>query len=216
MKKLLSIYIAVVMLLSLTLPCAAASFEKVPEEAAGSSVEELLSNFDYSRSLENAINGYIDERVSNDVLDRINVSGADSYSIEYIGTLSANSRSGESGGTVYSITATQKSVSNNNSEDNIDAAITMVWIDNLGTKNTLYRIYGNWNPNGRTLSNRLVTYGWSNITESYYEGMRPTDNSYNFYPLGIEGLQLSAIASVDSSGYESNPIMVEVNSSLLQ
>lgn len=216
MKKLVSIFISVVMLLSLVLPCAATSSEKVPEKAVDSSVEELLSNFDYSRSLENASKGYIDERVSNDVLDRINVSGADSYSVEYIGTVSANSRSGEPEGTVYSITATQKSVSNNNSEDNIDAAITMVWIDNLGTNNKLYRIYGNWNPNGRTLSNRLVTYGWNNITESYYESMRPTDNSYNFYPFGIEGFQLSAVASVNSSGYESNPIMVEVSSSIVQ
>ena len=216
MKKLVHIFISVVMLLSWALPCAAAPFEKAPEKVAASSVEELLSDFDYSKSVENAQKGYIDKRVSNDVLDRVNVSGADSYSIEYIGTVSANARSGAPEGTVYSVTATQKSVSNNNSEDNIDAAITMVWIDNLGTNNQLYRIYGNWNPNGRTLSNRLVTYGWNNINDSYYESMTPTSNSYNFYPLEIYGFQLSAVASVNSSGYESNPIMVEVSSSIFQ
>lgn len=215
MKKLVSILLSLALAVCLAIPCAATTIEKTTNELVVSSIEELLSDYDHSKSLENAINGYIDERVSNDVLNRISVSGADSYSVEYIGSVSGNSRSGSSEGNVYSITATQKSVSNNNFEDNIDAAITMVWIDNLGTNNKLYRIYGNWNPNGRTLSNRLVTYGWSNISESYYEGMRPTGNSYNFYPQGIEGLQLSAIASVDSSGYGLNPIMVEVHSSVI-
>ncbi len=216
MKKMVSFFIAVVMLLSLTIPCAATSFEKTPKEDVVSSVEALLSNFDYSRSLENAVNGYIDERVSNDILDRINVSGADSYSVECIGTISTKSSTGEPEGTVYSITAIQKPVNDYKVEDNIEASITMVWIDNFGTNNKLHRIYGSWNPNGRTLSNRVVTYGWNNITDSYYDTMRPTNNHYDFFPIGIEGFQLSAIASVNSNGYDRNPIMVEVYSSLSQ
>lgn len=216
MKKMVFILLMVAMLLVSATPCAAITFDEVHEKSIESSVEALLSTYDYSKSLEKAVNGYIDEQVSSDVLDCINVTGADSYSVEYIGTVSTNSKSGDVGGAVYSVTATQKTVSNTNFEDNIEAAITMIWIDNPGTTNTLHRIYGNWNPNGRTLSNRLVTYGWNNITESYYEGYRPTSNSYNFLPIGIEGYQLSAIASVDSSGYDRNPIMVEVSSSIFQ
>lgn len=216
MKKIISALLAIYMLLGLSIPCAAKTFDEVPGEIVASSAEELVSTYDISSSLEKANEGYIDERVDSQILNRINVSGADSYSVEYIGRVAANSRSGDPGGTMYAVTATQKEVSNSNSEDNIEAYITMIWIDNQGTNNKLYHIYGGWNPNGRTLENRLVTYGWDNITDSYFTGMRPTGNTYDFYPIGIEGFRVSAVASVNSKGYESNPIMVEVNSSMFQ
>ena len=198
MKKTFAGILAICMLLGLAIPCAAETIDVFPDEPAAASVEDLLSTYDYRSAAEKARNGYIDERVSSEIIDGIKVSGADSYSVEYIGKIEANSRSGT------------------NTEDNVEANITMVWIDNAGTTNTLYHIYGEWNPNGRTLSNRLVTYGWNNITDSYYTGMRPPGNSYDFYPQNIEGFQVSAVASVDSSGYESNPIMVEVSSSMFQ
>lgn len=216
MKKAFAVILAICMVLGLAIPCAAETIDVFPDEPAAASVEDLLSTYDYRSAAEKARNGYIDERVSSEIIDGIKVSGADSYSVEYIGKIEANSRSGEPERTVYSITATNKTVSGTNTEDNVEANITMVWIDNAGTTNTLYHIYGEWNPNGRTLSNRLVTYGWNNITDSYYTGMRPPGNSYDFYPQNIEGFQVSAVASVDSSGYESNPIMVEVSSSMFQ
>lgn len=214
MKKMFSLVLSLALVLAMGIPAYAT---EAPERAnvEMDEVERLLLTYDYSKSLERAANGYIDERVSSDVLDRIRVTGADSYSVELVGTISGNSRSGDQGGNVYSITA-EKSVADRSLEDNVETVITMVWIDNPGTTNTLYRIYGGWNANGRTLSNRLVTYGWNNITDSYYTGMRPTDNHFDFYPLDIEGFQLSAIASVNSSGYENNPIMLEVSSSMFQ
>lgn len=186
-----------------------------------SSAEELLSSYDPSESLAKSIAGYIDETIDDDVLQRINVSGADSYAVEYIGEITPNSRTNTPSGKMYAITATRKSACDSTTEDSVDATITMVWIDNLGTSNEIYQIYGSWTPNGRNLSNRVVTYGWENALGAFAESMRPTTNSYDFYPLDenynrYKGFKLYAIASVNSAGYTDNPIVVEAYSSVIQ
>lgn len=186
-----------------------------------SSAEELWASFDSSRALDKAIAGYIGEDVGADVLQRIHVSGADSYSVEYIGEIVPDFRSTASEGKMYAITATRKSASGSTTEDSVDATITMVWIDNLGTSNEIYQIYGSWTPNGRNLSNRVVTYGSESTLGAFADSMRPTTNSYDFYPLDenynrYKGFKLYAIASVNSAGYTDNPIMVEAHSSAIQ
>lgn len=200
-KKFLSVILIACFILSI--PCQANAAAYISEESI------LAANYDFSSSFENAKEGIIDNNVSADILQSITVTGGEniSYTVEYLGSVSGNSRSAD-GGNMYALTATQKIESNDNSEDNVYAWLTLIWIDHLGTENEIVEVSGGWDPNGRTLSNRVVMYGYSNASESYFQSQRPTSDSFRYTNIGIFGLTLTAHSSVNSGGYTENPIEV--------
>ena len=200
-KKFLSAILVVCFILSIPCPANAAAY--FSEEAV------LAANYDFTSSFENAKEGIIDSNVSDEILKSITVTGGDniSYTVEHLGSVAGNSRSGD-GGNMYALTATQKIESDDNTEDNVYAWLTLIWIDHLGTENEIVSVSGGWDPNGRTLSNRLVMYGYSNALDSYYKSQRPTTNSFEYTNIGMFGLTLTAHSSVNSGGYTENPIEV--------
>lgn len=200
-KKFSSIILVVCLIL--TIPCHVNAATYVSEEAV------LAANYNFCTSFDNAKKGIIDSNVSEEVLSNIVVAGEDnvSYTVEYLGSISGNSRSA-GGGNMYALTATQKIQSSDNSEDNVYAWLTLIWIDHLGAENEIVEVSGGWDPNGRTLSNRVVMYGYSNASESFFQSQRPTGDSFRYTNIGIFGLTLTAHSSVNSGGYTENPIEV--------
>ena len=200
-KKFLSFLL--VICLVLTIPCHVYAATNVTEESA------LVANYDFAASIERAKEGFVDSNVSNEILESIVVTGGEniSYTVEYLGTVSANSRSAD-GGNMYAVTATRKVESNDNTEDNVYAWLTLIWIDHLGTENEIVEVNGGWNANGRTLSNRVVMFGYSNALESYIDSERPTSDYFRYTNIGLRGRTLTAHSSVNSGGYTENPIEV--------
>lgn len=200
-KKILSIVLALCMLFMIPFSANAAEIHTTETEFA--------SGYDLNQSLERARDGYIDSNVSEALLNQITVSGDDSvsYTVEYLGTVSKATRgAGESN--MYALTATQKIEANNNTEDNVYAWLTLIWIDHWGTQNEIVEVSGGWNANGRTLSNRSVMYGYSNTFDSYYKFERPYTDRFTYTNIGMCGLTLTAQSSVNSGGYTENPIEV--------
>ncbi len=173
--------------------------------------EILLSNYDLEQSIQNAEKGIIDSNVSDEVLKNITVSGGENvtYTVECLGKVSSNSRSGEAG-TMYALTATEKIEPGTNEEDNVFAWLTLIWIDHLGTNNEIHEISGGWEANGRTLSNREVIYSAYSLTTGESCRKRPTSDAFHYTDIGLFGLTLTASSSVESGGYTKNPITVSV------
>lgn len=172
-------------------------------------VVDISAIYDLSESLEKAKEGSVDSNIDRDILEQITVSGNDSvsYTVEHLGTVSGGARSADAGD-MYALTATQKITSKDNSEDNVYAWLTLIWIDHFGTQNEIVEVSGGWDSNGRTLSNRSVMYGYSNTFDSYYKFERPYTDRFTYTNIGMFGLTLTAQSSVESGGYTENPIEV--------
>lgn len=79
----------------------------------------------------------------------------------------------------------------------------------IGGGNELKTVSGEWDTE-RTLSDRKVVYGVddSKVTK------RPTTNNFRYANIGMTGLSISATMSVNSKGYDLNPITLTVTPSI--
>lgn len=167
-------------------------------------VDEAIAKIDFAEEIHNAENGLIDENVSEMVLQGIELSGSDDGDITYsVKNLGKVVEEGEEKGILYSLTAVSdvKNTGNTHEEDNVHCYINVVWMDNFGPNNELISVQGGW-VTERSLYNRTVYYGVDDntITDT------PTENSYFYDNLGMIVLQIHAVATVQSSGY--NPIIM--------
>lgn len=178
----------------------------------------MATNLDISREIENAQLGIVDENVSVEILNRIEVGCTDEdldvvYTVKFlrnvneIECLSDAYAADEAMGQVYAVTATTKKTTGTATEDNVDCWITMTWIDNTGPKNQIVSVSGGWTPNGRTLWDRQVLYGVVDLKGAFLDGLGayeyPIDDSYSYTaPSNMIGLSLRAYSWVRSSGYD--------------
>lgn len=204
-KKVGSLVLAMVMAAMICVPAMA-----VEEKASVRSVEEVLADIDFTEQLQAAKLGLIDSDVEESVLNQIEVKGIEdnpvSYTVQNLGLVEED---GQIQGTMYSVMATQKTTSDDKTEDNVYCYLAVTWVDNLGGGNELKTVSGEWDTE-RTLSDRKVVYGVddSKVTK------RPTTNNFRYANIGMTGLSISATMSVNSKGYDLNPITLTVTPSI--
>lgn len=179
--------------------------------------EKLISTIDILEEMDNAINGIIDQSVPENILDNIdfgvNITPGKivydnldtinpnnnfnmSHTVKKIGDIVYEN---DNIGTMYSLTvlATQKESSNEESEAGIVSYITLIWIDNLGTKNELIGVYGGWTPNSKILSDRQVHWG---VDGNWSGSGYPSRNTF-YYTTSKTGLHFSANTVVTVEDY---------------
>lgn len=207
MKRFSAFLLSLVLIFSLSLPASAS-------EPNVNTIEAALSQYTLADRLEDATSNFIDPAISSDVLDSIFVSystnnfsthssNADkepSYSVKSLGLVSDGTKSV---GTLYALTAAEKDISNETTKNGVVAWITLVWIDYFGTNNELVSVSGGWTPNGKTISNREVTYGQSSNGNYSSLTSHPSSNSYSYDDLGIRGYRLFADSEASISGVSS-------------
>lgn len=192
-------------------------------------ISMFTGDINFSEDLEDALSGVIDSRVSEDVLQNIEITSNDEeeviYTVKYLGTICKNDKTVQSKiysnnleGDVYSLTAATKVKKGETTEDNVYCWIHMTWIDNLGTNNEIVSVSGGWTPNGKTLSGRQVWYGVQTVDGSFaedlYESRFPVTNTYSYKPSKtLSGFSLRAYSWVDVEGY-SGSINCAVRSSV--
>lgn len=215
MKKVSALMLSLALIFSLSLPVSAS-------EPNVNTVDDALSQYTLTARLEDAASGFIDPTISSDVLDSISVSFStnslstrsvsdtdkeSSYAVKNLGLVSNGT---ENIGTLYALTASEKEISDETTKNGVDAWITLVWIDYLGTDNELVSVSGGWTPNGKTISDRDVTYGQSSSGSYSSITAHPSSNSYSYDDLGIRGLRLFAESEASISG-ASSTITVSVS-----
>lgn len=188
----------------------------------------LAAEYSIDARLRDAQLGIIDESIESQILDSIavsycadssissrsnenNISDTPTYSLRNLGEIYDN---GEAIGTVYALTATEKTSSNSASQGSANAWISIVWIDNLGVNNELVSVTGGWNPNGHELSDRYVSYTVTQYSgdSGYTIGSSPAGNSFNI-TVGASGYLFSATSEVCVDGALSR-LTVSVASSI--
>lgn len=180
------------------------SVEMVKNGSAICTVEEAIQKIDFDQEVRDAKIGVIGKNVNNNILNSIDVESAEdqevSYSVKNLGQVLEN---GKVSGTLYSLTALSsiKNTSGTHDEDNVHCYMSVVWIDNLGPNNELQAVNGGW-VTERSLYDRNVYYGVDDtmITKT------PSGNSFSYNNIGVEGLQIHAVSTVKSQGY--NPVIM--------
>lgn len=222
MKKYMSFVLAIALIMGLAVPAMAA------EDSVLTAAENIANEYTIEERLWDAQNGFVDVGVSQEILESINVElGADnngltrsmenndenvvSYGIRNLGNIYED---GEMVGTVYGLTATEKTISNSGTQSGVDAWLSLVWIDKLGTENTLVSVSGGWSANGHALTNRYVSYtvadyGWDS---AYSIGSRPTDDTFSI-SVGATGYAFTARSEVAVDGSLSR-LVVSVETSI--
>ena len=222
MRKTISICLVLLLATLMVLPASAVQNPYIND------AHTLASEYSIDERLRDAQLGIIDEAIDAQLLDSIAVSYyADSsisyrsyenrisdtptYSLRNLGDIYDN---GEVVGTVYALTATEKTSSNSATQGNANAWISIIWIDNLGVNNELVSVTGGWNSNGHELSDRYVSYTVTQYSgdSGYTIGSRPADNSFNI-TVGAAGYSFSATSEVCVDGALSR-LTVSVASSI--
>lgn len=222
MKKYMSFVLAFALIMCLAVPAMAA------EDSVLTAAENMAYAYTIEERLLDAQTGFVDAGIDKDIIESINVGlspdnngqtrsmkdsdeNVVSYGIRNLGNVYED---GEIVGTVYGLTATEKTISNAGSQSGVDAWLSLVWIDKLGTENTLVSVSGGWSANGHALTNRYVSYtvadyGWDSV---YSIGSRPTDDTFNI-PVGATGYAFTARSEVAVDGSLSR-LVVSVETSI--
>lgn len=194
-KKTLIVVLATSLLAS---PSRAITFEKTETANVHAQALNLTNTLNYSKEINKAFNGIIDQRVSEEVLERVSAFTTSpdaevSYTVTYLGSVSGttSTKSSDSDRNVYSITAATKTTTATNDEyqsDGLYAWISLTWIDNLGLNNEIVRVQGGWGTANYVASNRQVWYGVKSALPGevfdgdLYECRFPSTNSFNYTP----------------------------------
>ena len=173
-----------------------------------------MAQLDLETELSNARLGIIDEDICLSILEGVYVSitGVDAepiFTVRHMGEV-RNSR--QVIGNMYTVTATQKTSSQSTTVHGVAVWISITWIDHFGTNNQFVSVSGGWTPNGRTLTNREVSYGANQLLS--LEGWRINvrgiiQNEFNYSESG-RGFSLWAESRVNSAGHTNNPITLRV------
>lgn len=208
MKRIVTLFLVFVMVFGCVVPAYAADNE--PTTIDISEINSLISQYSLSERLRDAKLQVIDSAVSQEVQSSISVSASrspdsdecddlTSYSVRNLGLVTEGDKCIGTLYTVTSVLGTQKTTDGSTTEDGVYAWLAVTWIDNFGIDNELLAVDGGWVPNGRTLTNRLVSYGVNGSNTYQY----PSGNSFSYGNIGSVGLTISASSYVKSSGYNS-------------
>lgn len=212
MKKVFCMLLVSILCLGLHLSATAA--EVPTDTTVVPMAEEVLAQIDLKTELSDAEKGIIGQNVSEAILQNIEFDGNEdmetSYSVKNLGQVETAEGSR---GTMYSLTAvmnSKKTTSGQNNNDNVHSYMSVTWIDNFGTNNELCAVTGGWETD-RTLSNRKVEYGVDGVTRTEY----PSGDTFGYSDIGMKGYRISATMSVDSAGWNWNPITLTVSPGVL-
>ena len=158
MKRIISMLMVLCMSTAFIVPAGAinVSTETTKDFAVEAIVSEKVSQYPVAERIADAKRGYIDEDVREEVLASVafsngeagensrvfasNLTETDGASIDYsIKNLGEVVVDGQSVGTMYSATGVQKTKTGSKElkDVNVEAYLTVVWIDNLGYDNVL-------------------------------------------------------------------------------
>ena len=247
MKKFLSLTLAIIMMMALAAPAFAA--DTVSQEVSNGTtvvktcendiretvtgvivnedfavktiVSEMVEQYPLADRIADAKRRYIDEEVSEEVLDSVSFSTGNTrknspaiaseaselmeadeavidYSIKNLGEVVFG---GQSIGTLYSATGVQKTTGDSKQmkEANIEAYLTITWIDNFGYDNVLVEVSGGWRDYwGYVKKNKMVVYSATNLNGFGDEDTKyPSDYEFKYSNINFHGLCLDAVSYID-------------------
>lgn len=220
MKRFISMLMVLCMSAICIVPAGAVniSTERAEDFAVKAVVNEKLNQYPLAERIADAKRGYIDEDVSEEVLAAVSftsdevgknsqvlasdLTGTDEENIDFsIKNLGEVVVDGQSVGTMYSATGVQKTKSDSKElkDVNVQAYLTIVWIDNFGDDNVLVDVTGGWNDRwGYLKENRTVTYsatdldGYGDIETKY-----PSQDTFEYTDINFHGFSISAVCSID-------------------
>ena len=231
-KKTISLIMALCMSFLAIVPASAADVTANSTDLAAMSVaKEMLAQYPLAERIEDAKSGKVDNAVEEDIRGAVTVSVSSGqknmartantltedvvadvdYSIKNLGEVVVVD--GESVGTLYSATGVQKTKTGSKelNDVNVEAYLTVVWIDNTGYDNVLVEVSGGWNDRwGYYKENRRVSYSATDLdgigdSDTKY----PSGDSFTYDNINYHGLSISAASfiDIDVSNPNSDPEM---------
>lgn len=220
MKRVISMLMVLCMSTVFFVPAGAVnvSAERAEDFAVKTIVSEMVEQYPLSDRIADAKSGYIDEDVGEEVLTSVSFTsgaiGEDSpaiannlmesdeaeidYSIKNLGEVVVDE---QTVGTLYSATGVQKTKTGSKElkDVNVEAYLTIIWIDNLGYDNVLVEVSGGWNDRwGYYKEKRRVVYSATDldgIGESSTK--RPSSDSFTYSDINYHGLCIDAASFID-------------------
>ena len=220
MKKVITMLMVLCMSTVFTVPAGAVdvSAESAEDFAVKTIVSEMVEQYPLADRITDAKRGYIDEEVREEIWDSVsfstgnagenspaivsNLMEADEAVIDYsIKNLGEVVSGGQSIGTLYSATGVQKITGDSKQmkEANIEAYLTITWIDNFGYDNVLVEVSGGWRDNwGYLKENQMVLYSATNLNGfGDEETQYPSDYEFTYSNINFHGLCIDAVSYID-------------------
>lgn len=231
MKKAISMLMALCMSIALIVPAGASnvSAERANLAVTGI-VSEMVAQYPLADRIADAKSGQVDEDVGEEVLASVSFSTGDArentsaiarnlmeadeggidYSIKNLGEVVVE---GQPVGTLYSATGVQKTEEGSKElkDVNVEAYLTIIWIDNFGEDNVLVEVSGGWYDNwGYYKENRMVRYSATDLDGIGDEATKhPLKDEFTYSNINFHGLCIDAVSSIDIdvSKPNSDPVM---------
>ena len=241
-KKTISLIMALCMSFLAIVPASAADVTANSTDLAAMSVaKEMLAQYPLAERIEDAKSGKVDNAVEEDIRGAVTVSVSSGqknmartantltedvvadvdYSIKNLGEVVVD---GESVGTLYSATGVQKTKTGSKelNDVNVEAYLTVVWIDNTGYDNVLVEVSGGWNDRWgyyKDMVNAIsapetipgVICGTITFIRALGDSdtQYPSGDSFTYDNINYHGLSISAASfiDIDVSNPNSDPEM---------
>lgn len=239
MKRIISMLMVLCMSTVFIVPAGAVnvSAESAEDTTVKTIVSEMVEQYPLVDRIADAKRGYIDEGVGEEVFASVTFSTGDvrddssaitsnltesgeadiDYSVKNLGEVVVD---GQSVGTMYSATGVQKTKTDSKElkNVNVEAYLTVVWIDNLGYDNVLVEVSGGWNDRwGYYKENRRVYYSATDLDGIGDSGTKyPSGDSFTYSNINYHGLCIDAASfiDIDVSNPNSDPEMKTFSFSL--
>ncbi len=226
-RKIISLLTALCMISLVTVPAGASdTTENGTDLSVTKLVEEMIAQYPLTERIEDAESGNIDENVREEIKEAVTFSISDghedsamttdnlmedetsniAYSIQNLGEVVVN---GQSVGTLYSATGTEKTKTGSDTMMGVEAYMSIVWIDNFGTDNVLVEVSGGWRANGHYIDSRSLQYSATdNADIGETEFIENVSNPFKYSDINFHGLVINATSYAEiwedepsSSGY---------------
>lgn len=175
MKKLLSILLPTVLIISATPALTQAENQKKDDFLIKQQVDTLIENVDINKLIDDSIAGNVDYSVPLSIRENIfadaelllkdGVSEKDvnvdvNSTVQKVGEV--YQKNGEKSNLYVAVAAADVKVDYDwEDKSGVRAYASVYWIDHPGPENELYAVSGEWEPNGKVLENRKIHYGTS-------------------------------------------------------
>lgn len=220
MKRIVSMLMVLCMSTVFIVPAGAVdvSAERAEDFAVKTIVSEMVEQYPLADRIADAKRGYIDETVGEEVFASISFSNGDvgnaspaiasnltesdeadiNYSIKNLGEVVVDE---QTVGTLYSATGVQKTKTGSKElkDVNVQAYLTIIWIDNLGYDNVLVEVSGGWDDRwGYYKENRWVYYSATDLDGIGDEDAKhPSNDEFTYSNINYHGLCIDAASSID-------------------
>lgn len=212
-KKTISLIMVLCMSFLAVVP-ASATYATVngTDLAAMNVAKEMMAQYPLAERIEDAKSGKVDNDVEEDIREAVTFSVSSGqenmartantltedvatdidYSIKNLGEVVVD---GESVGTLYSATGTQKTKTGSDEMLGVEAYMSVVWIDNFGYDNVLVEVSGGWYEHGHYVHRKSLRYSATDYDgigdERFIENV---SDPFEYTNIDFHGLAITAVS----------------------